>query len=449
MIKFPCKCGHRFELADDMAGGLIQCPDCGTLNDVPTLSELPFINTDDGTIKLEEVEPAADADDPVELAEMEEAFSPHTVDARGHEKDLRHDVETLRHVGVDEAEEPNRIAPRYDPVTGDLIRPMDIKDEAPRPVLPVESTGAASAIESDGVPPLAVIPVEPLAAPKSIGYAVGESRRQISPSTLAVELLMPANVVVLLFVFLFYLFAGFIGTLLAVGALYLQISLQVLNVPLWLLISHYGCVIEDTGPDSRDELPRPLRHFSLSDDLWNPFFNVMLAGLICYFPVAFLSHPRLGLGPYATPLMILFEMIGSFFFPAVLLTAVTGTTVLNLRPDRVLAVIRKCGGDYILAVGVFLLSTLPTIYYLVSPQILPAKPNNPIFERLAKPYVMLPALAVAVYLAHYFCWFLGLMYRAHHHEFPWLMQRHIRTPREGFDVVGRTAKRPKRSARSV
>ena len=34
MINFPCTCNHRFSLPDDQAGGLIQCPQCGRLNDI-------------------------------------------------------------------------------------------------------------------------------------------------------------------------------------------------------------------------------------------------------------------------------------------------------------------------------------------------------------------------------------------------------------------------------
>ena len=46
MITFPCKCGYSFEVPQDMAGGLIQCPTCGLLADVPLLSDLPTLNQD-------------------------------------------------------------------------------------------------------------------------------------------------------------------------------------------------------------------------------------------------------------------------------------------------------------------------------------------------------------------------------------------------------------------
>ena len=40
MIRFHCTCKHVFETDDNMSGGLVQCPKCGRLNDIPTLSDL-------------------------------------------------------------------------------------------------------------------------------------------------------------------------------------------------------------------------------------------------------------------------------------------------------------------------------------------------------------------------------------------------------------------------
>ena len=47
MIRFVCTCGHRLEVPDDEAGNSLQCPKCGLLVDVPTLSELQNF-TEDG-----------------------------------------------------------------------------------------------------------------------------------------------------------------------------------------------------------------------------------------------------------------------------------------------------------------------------------------------------------------------------------------------------------------
>jgi hypothetical protein len=57
-------------------------------------------------------------------------------------------------------------------------------------------------------------------------------------------------------------------------------------------------------------------------------------------------------------------------------------------------------------------------------------------------------LLVGIYLSHAFAWYLGLMYRAHHGQFPWILQRHISTRLTAFDPAtdykGRKV-RPKRT----
>ena len=199
-----------------------------------------------------------------------------------------------------------------------------------------------------------------------------------------------------------------------------------LNLPLWLILAHYGCVIEDTSLEARDELPRPLRHLDISQDLLNPFVNVVIAGLICYFPAIIIAMPSVPLQDHPRLcLVLLFELIGSFFFPAVVLTTITGSTMLNLRPDRVMGVILRCGGDYILAVGIYLIALHATMFYLIPADYSWIDPT--LLTRLQKPVVSVPIVAVCVYLTHYFCWLLGLMYRTNHDKFPWILQRYIST----------------------
>lgn len=418
MIKFPCKCSHIFNLTEDMAGGLVQCPRCGLLADVPTISELENI-TEDGAFKINDAAPITDN---IELADLHDAFAPGTIDEEGNAIDLRSDAEHFRRIGVRADADPPRVAPKYDPSTGELIRPLELKDER----------GDADARASRGcahteITPIAPMPVIPIHHPKSVGYAVGELRKQVTTATLMLELLMPANAIVMFFIFVLYVIAGFATTILGVGGAFFHISLQILNFPLWLILAHYGCVIEDTGPDSHDELPRPFRHFGLAEDLWNPFIRVFRAGLICFLPALIAGMPRVPMGSLRTPVVLILELIGAFFLPAVLLTTVTGTTSANLRPDRVLAVIRRCGGDYILAVGLLVLSLVPTGFYLIGPAIIPNGADSILLDRIYKPAVAMPVLAICVYLLHFFCWHLGLLYRAHHDEFPWEMQRHIPT----------------------
>jgi hypothetical protein len=49
---------------------------------------------------------------------------------------------------------------------------------------------------------------------------------------------------------------------------------------------------------------------------------------------------------------------------------------------------------------------------------------------------MLPVLLASVYVLHFFCWHLGMLYRANHATFPWLAQRHIKTERPPRRGVG-------------
>jgi hypothetical protein len=414
MIKFPCKCGNVFNLSDDMAGGMLQCPHCGLLNDIPTLSDLPNLR-EDGTIKLAEPSISPEVHDEHAIAQMHIAFSRHTTDPLGREKDLRPDEEHFRAVGSS-LEEPASVTPKYDPATGELIRPLDLKaDDAATPPP-----------DSDESVPLAVLPVEPILPAHSISYAMAGTRAGITPVSILLELFQPANAAVMFFVFLFYLIAGKAAQGLDVGSAFVPISLQILNIPVWLIMAHYGSVIEETGLEARDELPRPLRNLDFTQDLLGPFISVLTAGLICYLPAIIIDIPRIQLDDRTRLcLMLLFELIGSFFLPAVVMTTTTGATLLNLRPDRVLSIIMRCGGDYLLAVGVFMLSALPTAFYLLAPNTDWINPT--MATHLQSAIVYMPVLAVCVYLMHYFCWLVGLMYRTHHDQFPWVLQRHVST----------------------
>jgi hypothetical protein len=420
MITFPCKCGHAFNLTEDQAGGLTQCPRCGLLNDVPSLNDLAGMSAD-GTFNIDDAPPVTDG---ITLADLHEAFTPHTTDASGREKDLRQGDAYFRSVGMRGPLEPDRIAPRYDPVTGELVRPLELRQEQPRPVLPMEDSAPGSSHEPA---PQAVLPVAPI---KSISYAAGATRKHVTPVTLLLELFMPANAFVMFFVFLFAIVAALASVMLAVYSGLFHLPLQVLNIPIWMILAHYGCVIEDTGPDNRDELPRPLRNLSLGEDLWNPFIHVIIAGVICYFPAILAGLPGIPLGPSRGIIILLLQVIGSLFLPAVLLTSVTSGTIANLRPDRVLAVISLCGSQYLLSVIAYLLAMAAALLVFLAPALLPVNPNNPIIKRMGEAYVLLPLLAVSIYLAHFFCWHLGMMYRAHHEQFPWVLQRHVKRSAE-------------------
>jgi hypothetical protein len=399
LIKFPCKCGHTFNLTEDQAGGLVQCPRCGLLADVPTLNDAAVMN-DDGTFGLQP------AGGPAE--KITDRYKPIT---------------------LDENITP-RVAPRYDPVTGELIRPLQIKDEEPVPVLSIGVPADSS--EVDAIPlPVISIPAPVQMPVKSLGYAVGDTRKHVTLLTVALELLMPANTAVMFFVFLLYVTGHFI----CVGIHHFLADefptlwpFLIVNLPMWLIPVQMGCAIEDTGPDAIDELPRPLRNFSFDEDIFVPLFRVMLAIAICFTPAVFLYRKLDPANPMTIPIVLTFTAIGSWLFPAIVLTTVTGTTVLNLRPDRLFSVIKQCGLAYPVSVVLFLLTAIPTVYFVMGP-LLFQPPDNKFFHRIDSPTLALPIMLMAVYLLHYFCWHMGLMYRENHGRFPWLAQRHIKTER--------------------
>jgi hypothetical protein len=447
LIRFPCKCAHEFNLTEDQAGGLVQCPRCGLLVDVPTLSDLAHLNPD-GTFGF------GVANTPVDrttAADLHRVFTNKTTDRHGNEKDLRNSVEQYDVVGVGE-DPPRRATPRYDPVTGELIRPLQFKEETPVPVLAIATEVDPSELtpeEREAIAAVPAIPVIPIAQPakppvKSLAYATGDTRKQVTAKTLALELLMPANSVVMIFGFVLYLAAYMTSHVVAKFAeQYLGAAVVwpflIMNLPLWLVLAHACCVIEETGPDAVDELPRPLRNFELGDDVFTPLWRSMLAIVICFVPAILLYSfldPR---NPMTLPIVLCFGSLGAFCFPAVLLTAITGTTVLNLRPDRVIAVIKQCGTSYFASVILFLLAAIPSTYYLAGDLLFRLSFDsrfNRFFERAHAPIILLPMLLAGVYLLHFFCWHLGMLYRANHATFPWLAQRHIKTERPPRRGVG-------------
>src|SRR3954452_23725902 len=187
MIRFVCTCGHRFEVADDMGGVSIQCPKCHLLVDVPSMHELGSF-TDEGTYRLDANE-GLPTDNPDRLADLGIIYSKTKIDEEGNEIDLRTlpaGRSTVRGF-YDEEEDAGEIdlkprepievstRPKYDPETGELIKPIDLAPDPVRDTPPNEI-------------PMAVA---------TINYASGNMDRRVSPLKLAIELLMPMNIVVM------------------------------------------------------------------------------------------------------------------------------------------------------------------------------------------------------------------------------------------------------------
>lgn len=418
MIRFTCLCRNRIEAADEQAGGMVQCTKCGRLNDVPTLSDLPHLS-DDGTYNVDVPRPK---DNPIRLAELSIIYSKGTSDLDGDVIDLRMTAAELAEPdSTDPTDDegtiplkneprpragalPARPAPRYDPETGELIVPVELKEDPDQP------------LSADAIP----------MARATIGYATGAAAHRVSWARTSIELLMPVNVVVMGFIFITHLLLQFTGTIVMSGFWLIVIAPLMLA---GIIISHYGNVIDETGPQERDEMPRPLRSCGLFDDLWDPFVNVVAAFAICFGPavVVFLRLP--GSVPTSLAISGLLVVAGVVALPGVLLTTNTSGTIMNLRPDRFVGMVRACGSDYIWAMFTGLLATAAYGFGIVAADLT--------FIRLLSGKSFLsewvyvvgyPMLALGIYSAHLFCWHLGLLYREHHAKFPWILQRHVRDP---------------------
>src|SRR5947207_11667127 len=166
MIRFSCRCSHEFIVDDDQAGGLIQCPKCGLLNDIPTLSDVGNIEAG-GIYKVVKHGPPPT---PRVLQDSARAFTRDKQDARGEDIDLRLNLDEFLAIGSDEVplalkDEVRPGAPKYDPVSGELIAPMDVKNEG-------------QAIDPNSIP---------LASP-ALAYASGSTAKHISARRILLEL---------------------------------------------------------------------------------------------------------------------------------------------------------------------------------------------------------------------------------------------------------------------
>jgi hypothetical protein len=233
------------------------------------------------------------------------------------------------------------------------------------------------------------------------------------------------------FIFHAHDFLQFIGTITVSGMWF------ILAIPLALagvIVAHYGNVIDEVGPQERDELPRPLRQCSIGDDIWHPFVNVSFALALCYgvpYAATAWAASQSVLRPPADLLMLVALLcLGAVLLPAVMLTTNTSGTVVNLRPDRLLGTIRTCGGSYALAILLGLVATATYGFGFVGADLAFVRMLSG--GRVGAPVWVLvagyPMLAVGIYFAHLFCWHLGLLYRQYHAKFPWAFQRHVRDP---------------------
>ncbi|HTL30060.1 MAG TPA: hypothetical protein VL282_12600 [Tepidisphaeraceae bacterium] len=414
MIEFNCFCKHRFHLEDDQAGGSIQCPGCGKLVDVPTLDDLHKLNAD-GTYTMGALELAPEPD---RLARATRAFTRQRTDESGDQIDMRLTLDDVLKIGADEVvlhiKDDAEAKPKYDPITGELVRPIELKEEKVQPVIPM--------------------------AKPALTYAQAGSDPNAGAGHALLEMFKPLNLVVMCAVLLAHLFGQVVLATIVAGIFFIAPVLVMVAV---LIISHYGNVVDEIGPTARDELPRPLREASWTDDIWRPFKHVFASLIICFFPLMWL--PNLP-GTFVLIIGLPMFFLGSFFFPAVVLTLCTSGTVENMRPDRVMKVIGACGFSYLVAVFAWVIGI--GIYafgiYAYNYTFFKMFFKNMSTSVFFQSPVSLPILFLGIMGMHYFGWLVGLLYRKHHSEFPWVLQRHVSTRRK--DTIAQLEERNRQRA---
>jgi hypothetical protein len=379
----------------------------------------------------------------------------------------------------DEAQGPR--PPRYDPETGELIREFEFADEGEwqsrhrvKPVAPVPA--AAEGFHLGEQPPTqAIAPAVPPPLPQpppTLAYAAGKpdyarlvageapiplNVRPVYWHSIPMEMLLqPANILVIGFVFGLHLISQVFCVLTLVGAL----PLILIAGWIWLiLLAHYITVIDETGPERRDELPSPLRNISPADDFLAPLRAFVIAFLICFGPAAAVCHEQMAWlldslfygfptgGPASVPrtatapLGIALALAGFLFFPATLLTAATSGVISNLLPHRIFGVIRAAPVKYLvslvaLAAAVICypiaLGAMGFVTLAAAGWTTPSTKENLIATAIAY-----PTLFAAIYFMHWFAWLLGKIHQEHHDQFGWVWQRHISTRKDATKQLER------------
>ena len=258
-----------------------------------------------------------------------------------------------------------------------------------------------------------------------INYASGSAFKEFNGWRIVAEIFRPANLAVMGIIFLVCVVLQLIMVPIAAGFFTVVPGFVVLCIG---LMAHLSNVVLDAGVERSDELARPLRDLSWHDDIWWPFLHFAIALALCYGPVAlfnFLPPARIA---YAGAALIM----GTIAFPAVFLTTSTSGTVLNLAPDRLLHVITAIGLKYPIAVFVWAVAVVAGLTGLLAAfvdlgTLLTTGGVPHIFGILPIPFI--PAyglMMLGIVLVHGFCWYLGLLYRAHYEEFDWFYQKHHR-----------------------
>lgn len=408
MISFPCLCGEKFSITENLAGTQFQCPKCGLLVSVPTLDDIGNLDAD-GAYSLDS--------------------KTETKPARRHQTAMLPTDAGIGDFGApdefalkDELAATTRDAPRYDPITGDLIRAID--------VLPHIQSVAQKA------------PVRVQAKSKS------KNRGQVTavPTYAWIkvfgEMWMVWNMFVVGIMALIHItFAfGLYWTFVLKGYLFFFMPLVFGTIS----AAYFSTIVQEIGHGCEEALPTPVRHFEWHTDIFYPLVHITLSLAACLLPAVLAAdvisnpHARLWTGGILLG-------IGAAVFPAFFLTLAADGILANLRPDRVLGVISACGFNYLpvaiaWAAGAFLTVNGVILQYGSMIRLM-----NP-FDILPPPAFIGAGGAVGaacivggLFLCYYACWLLGLLWRRYHKEFPWVHQRFERLP---VVIVQRPAAHP-------
>jgi hypothetical protein len=411
MIDFACtRCGSPLSVPADLAGIDLQCADCGLLLSVPLPSDLANVNAD-GTLRMAE---AAPPEDPDRLAKLVRFYGSNPVDDDGDPIDNRQDAEVFDLVPPPNTG-PAKVARAYDPETGELVRAIEVAKPAPLPALPLEPSASDPGV------------------PQALAYVTPGKTPMPGTGDVWLRMFEPANAVVLVVVTA----ALFVGGVLHFFIMYMlgvieaqggpHIPAWLFNGLFWLAAAHLANVVEETGPNELDELPRPLRQVGLFEDVLFPLLRILVAFGLTYGPGVVVMNLDLG-RPGQLAAAALF-VAGGLLFPAVLLTLAASHSPENLRPDRVLRVIRAVGPRYwplaglsTAAVPVFLFTA--ALIDLISPVVVETPLAGPVNKAMFQGIIMFPLMLASMYALHGICWRLGQWFRRYGSGFGWAWEEH-------------------------
>jgi hypothetical protein len=423
MISFPCPCrAYRFEVPDSEAGGELQCPKCGRLVDIPQMSDLASLDAD-GTVRMSEATVQNRAG---ELKDFSTTYRRSRQDDSGQDIDLRSDLDRLRRVGSKDKppaeNEPLPLAaPHYDPDTGELIEAIDL---APTPTPTATPTPPASPAATHT--PRARTST---AGGSTLRYQRAESQDHSHVGIWAIpgRLFEPIHITLTAILTVYILFVC-AATMPLLGGLFFIAPVPLLG---WtLLLAHYGCCIEDTGPGERNEIPRPLRNASFSNDIWHPLVRMVFSLATCFGPSVVAAANLDGLAQVAGAALLF--TLGAMLFPAVAMTYCCSGTLANLRPDRFIGTIAQIGFSYFWTIFI---CTLAVVFgfgsgFVALGAFVILFTTQPGWAIGIWWIAAIVTAAIAVHLAHLATWTLGSQYRRIEAKLPWTFHEHERARAE-------------------